>query len=119
MSRMNPMQIDDDLNLGDFAPKNSGTVAKKIEPAAIEELSRRTNFPSRQPSKSQSGGQASPALGKDRRYRTGRNAQINIKATASTIELLYSTADGLGIPLGEVLERALRALSREISNPKR
>jgi len=48
----------------------------------------------------------------DRRYRTGRNQQINIKATAQVIERLYKLADARHVPLGELLEQALDALER-------
>ncbi|WIW91131.1 hypothetical protein K3M67_21465 (plasmid) [Sphingobium sp. V4] len=42
---------------------------------------------------------------------TGRNRQINIKATEETIARLYTVADALGLPLGAVLEQALEALA--------
>lgn len=48
-----------------------------------------------------------------RRRTTGRNRQINIKATEDTIEELYRIADTLDLPLGAVLERALEALVRD------
>jgi antitoxin ParD1/3/4 len=45
-----------------------------------------------------------------RRYKTGRNQQINIKATPQIIERLYKIADARRVPLGELLEQALDAL---------
>jgi hypothetical protein len=50
-----------------------------------------------------------------RRYTTGRNQQINIKATSTTIEKLYKIADEENIPLGEVLSRAIDSYRREKS----
>lgn len=50
------------------------------------------------------------AKGEQRRYRTGRNQQINIKATVATIEKFYRLADASGDPLGEILDQALTAL---------
>jgi hypothetical protein len=47
-----------------------------------------------------------------RRYKTGRNQQINIKATPEAIERLYKMADARRVPLGELLERALDALEQ-------
>lgn len=51
-----------------------------------------------------------------RRHRTGRNQQLNIKATDQTVQKFYRIADEANITLGEVLERALSAL--EASNAK-
>jgi hypothetical protein len=47
---------------------------------------------------------------KQRRHRTGRNQQVNVKATAQTIEHFNRLADELDVPQAEVLERALQAL---------
>lgn len=46
-----------------------------------------------------------------RRYTTGRNVQLNIKATASTVQRIGELADEMGVPLGVVLARALDALT--------
>jgi hypothetical protein len=51
-----------------------------------------------------------PRRPRGRRYKTGRNQQINIKATPEVIERLYKLADERHIPLGELLEQALGAL---------
>jgi len=48
-----------------------------------------------------------------RRYKTGRNQQINIKATPQVIERLYKIADARRVPIGELLEQALDALERK------
>ena len=55
---------------------------------------------------------AHSAPGNQRRYRTGRNQQINIKATPQVIERLYKMADAKRVPLGELLEQALDALEK-------
>lgn len=55
---------------------------------------------------------AAPAPRQQRRYTTGRNQQINVKATAETIEQFYRIADEMRVPLGEVLARALEALEK-------
>ncbi len=52
-----------------------------------------------------------------RRHRTGRNQQLNIKATDQTVTKFYRIADEANITLGEVLERALTAL--EEANAKK
>ena len=49
---------------------------------------------------------------KGQRHKTGRNQQINIKATRQAIERMYKLADDKQIPLGELLEQALDALEK-------
>jgi Arc/MetJ-type ribon-helix-helix transcriptional regulator len=51
---------------------------------------------------------------KRRRHTTGRNQQINIKATPQVIERLYKMADAKWVPLGELLEQALAALEKSV-----
>ncbi len=48
-----------------------------------------------------------------RRRRTGRNAQFNVKAKPETIEAFCAVADGQGWGLGETLEYAVALLQRE------
>jgi hypothetical protein len=50
-----------------------------------------------------------------RRYRTGRNIQLNIKARAEIIDAFYGIADRKGWVLGETFERAVAALERELA----
>jgi len=111
MSRANPFG-----DLDDFAPQGK---SRPVPAAAIEEIAQASGFPSRKPqSNSGNPGAAeaaeeapSPARPLRRRRRTtGRNQQINIKATEETIAELYRVADELDLPLGAVLEQALQAL---------
>lgn len=93
-----------------------GTEFEKRPPAAkpdasmIDELADRSDFPSR-------AARPDPALVRkpaaQRRHVTGRNKQINVKATDETIQLFYDITDELGQPLGAVLDLALRSLARE------
>lgn len=103
-------------DLGDFAPK---TAAKTQVPSgAIDELAQTSGFPSRKPrqaAKDEGRGGASSSARLPRRHTTGRNRQINIKATEETIAALYRIADERGLPLGAVLEQALAALENEAS----
>lgn len=97
--RLNPL-----ADLAEFAPKKG---AKPKPPAAvIEKISDDNGFPSRQAKKP-------PAKKTPRRRTTGRNQQLNIKATSATIEKFYAMADALDVPLGELLDRALNALTKE------
>lgn len=97
-------------DLEDFAPE---TKPKKPKPetSVINQVAADNNFPSRQPSKSLAAS-ATPAGRQQRRYTTGRNQQINVKATGETIEQFYRLADQMNVPLGEVLARALDALQK-------
>lgn len=101
--RVNPFG---DLN--DFAPASPKRKQNPVEKDVIDQVSTDNNFPSRQPPKSETKNPPRP----QRRYTTGRNKQINIKATSETIEKFYRLADEQGAPLGEVLARALDALEK-------
>lgn len=94
-----------DFDVSGFTP------APPKKPAAAREVIRKVseeqNFPSRSPAKK--------AAKPQRRRRTGRNAQINIKATPQTIERLLSIADRQKWVLGEALEHALDALETHLS----
>ena len=99
----------------DFKPQ---TKPRPVDPAALAQLSEETGFPSRRAAWSKPPAEPAPAGRRRRRYTTGRNQQINIKATDATIERLYRIADERTeaekrpVPLGEVLELALDALER-------
>jgi hypothetical protein len=102
--RVNPFG---DLN--DFAPAQSKEKnPKPVEKAVIDQVAADNWFPSRQASKPET----KPAPRQQRRYTTGRNQQINVKATSETIEQFYRIADEMNVPLGEVLARALKALDK-------
>lgn len=102
MTRANPF---DDLS--DFELESA---PKPVEPRAIEIIAEEAGFPSRK-AKSPRGPDTAAAL-PDRRRRTGRNQQINIKATSETIDRFYRIADECHQPLGAVLELALDALEK-------
>lgn len=107
MERANPFN---DLAT-DFAPKKAP--AKPVEAAQIDRLAQENGFPSRERPAN-----PKPVQRARRRYTTGRNQQINIKATGETIELFYRMADARSVPLGELLERALQAL-QTLDAPKK
>lgn len=50
---------------------------------------------------------------KQRRYRTGRNRHLGIKATTETVELFHKIADTRSLSLGELLRLALDALEQD------
>ena len=80
---------------------------KRVEEAAIANIAVQNNFPSRQAPK-----KVPPSKREQRRYRTGRNRHLGIKATHDTVERFYKAADDRTIQHGELLRIALDALER-------
>lgn len=102
--------FEDDFDVSGFTPKKP---VKKESPApeAVRAVSESANFRSREPVQK-------PVKKPDRRYRTGRNEQLNVKVTAKTLQTFYDITDSQGWVLGETLERALEALQRELGAGK-
>jgi hypothetical protein len=96
------------LDLSDFKP--AAPKKPKIEPAVIREVSEANNFPSRAAPTKPKETKAAPAV--QRRRRTGRNVQFNIKATPEVIARFTALADKNGWVFGELLEHALNALEK-------
>jgi hypothetical protein len=81
---------------------------ERVDESAIAEVAQQNNFPSRQAPKPN----AVPKR-KQRRYRTGRNRHLGIKATDETVERFYKAAEARdNIQHGELLRLALNALER-------
>ena len=91
-----------EVDAADFKPKPKKKPADK---QAVRAASDAAGFPSRQPQ---------PSPKQQRRRRTGRNQQINIKATAETVETMNAIADQQGWGLGETLEHAIAALQSQL-----
>lgn len=89
-----------DLDLSDFQPKENGAMSD-IPIEAVKAVSESADFRSRDPGPS-----------RQRRYKTGRNQQLNIKATAETVALFGALADRNGWSMAETLEQALAALQK-------
>lgn len=103
--RVNPFALPEAAPQFDVKPK----VPKPVAADHIEQLAKDHNFPSRQAPRSAA--VVAKATPKRRRtHTTGRNQQLNFKATAATVERFYALADKKGIPLCELLEQALDAL---------
>jgi hypothetical protein len=56
---------------------------------------------------------AAAAMRPIRRWRTGRNVQLNLKVTQETFDRFYRLADERRLRFGELLEQALDALGGE------
>lgn len=93
-------------DLNDFQPKPARP--RRVETEQIEKAAKDLGFPSRQPSAGRP--KASVATRAPRRHTTGRNQQLNVKATPETIARFYRLADERQVVLGELLELALEAL---------
>lgn len=109
MSRVDPLD-----SLSRFEPKTAIEQKTKQSNAEIEEMANEHGFVGRQ---------ATPLLvptdRSKRRFKTGRNVQINIKGEQETKDELYRVADDIDQPLGETLKRALAALRRELETGAR
>ena len=101
MERVNPFA--DPTEAPVFKPKT--TPHKAIEKESIEQIARDQNFPSRQAQRGKT-----ETVRKSRRYTTGRNQQLNFKATSETVARFYRLADERKLPLCELFELALNAL---------
>jgi hypothetical protein len=107
--RASVFDAEPELDVAGFAPKEA--VTPTVRPEQVRAVSEAANFQSREPMREI---QAGPPKREPRRYRTGRNIQLNIKARADVIEAFYKLADQKGWVLGETFERAVAALEREL-----
>jgi hypothetical protein len=96
---------EDDFDVSSFTPKKPVTSEPQAE--AVRAVSETADFRSRE-----------PVQGKkpDRRHRTGRNEQLNLKVTAKARDLFYAITDQQGWVQGFTFERAVAALERELLN---
>jgi hypothetical protein len=108
--RASIFEAESELDVSGFAPKD--VVTPKVQPEQVRVVSEAANFQSREPPREIL---ADLRKREPRRYRTGRNIQLNIKARADVIETFYGIADRKGWVLGETFERAVAALERELA----
>jgi hypothetical protein len=102
-------------SLAQFEPKPGTDRKHKPEPEAIEKLANEHGFTSRPTAPART---VAPVERSKRRFKTGRNVQINIKGEQDTKDELYRIADDIDQPLGETLKRALAALQRELDTER-
>ena len=98
----------DDLSGFTTKPK---TDTPHTSPEAVRAVAEKAQFRSREPAAAK----PQPVAKEPRRHRTGRNMQINLKASRETVEAFYAIADSQKWVLGETLERAVDALQRELA----
>jgi len=110
--RASIFEDDGELDLSGFAPRPA---EKRVAPPEkLKTISEAANFVSREPRRQISWHE--PTKPEPRRHRTGRNIQLNIKATADAVERFYNIADSNQWVLGETFERAIVALERELAS---
>jgi len=105
-----------DFDVSDFQPRKEGR-GGGAPSDIVRAVSEASSFRSREPAlpvipatRAQDASKREP-----RRYRTGRNVQLNIKVRAETLESFYALADQQGWILGETFERAIAALSKDLA----
>jgi hypothetical protein len=113
--RASIFEDDQDLDLSSFKPKAPATT--KPDKKALRDVAEARGFSSREP--------VTPAVPTappvatepmlQRRYRTGRNRQINLKVTDDVLRRFYALADAQELILAEVLEHAVTALEEKIA----
>jgi hypothetical protein len=104
---------DDDLDVSGFEA-NSNVHKPTARPEQVRAISEEASFRSREPMPVPP--VAPPSARREpRRYRTGRNVQLNLKVRQEAADSFYALADSRGWVLGEAFERAVDALRRELS----
>lgn len=91
----------DDLGAGDFQPRP----IVRPDPDAARRVADESGFTA--------GATTRAPADTQRRYRTGRTAQLNLKVTPETRARFAAMADEAGVSMNELFERAVYALGRE------
>lgn len=102
----------DDLDLSEFAPRQAPV--PRQPPAETSRAAEAAGFRSREARTEPGAPVAAAGQGgavPQRRRRTGRSAQFNLKARPETIAAYCALADRMGWGLGETLEKAVELLS--------
>ena len=111
--------VEDELDVSGFTPKLAPERAVQAEQVrAVSEVANFRSREARPPAPKPLDGAAESPRREPRRYRTGRNTQLNIKARADVIDAFYTLADREGWVLGEAFEHAVTALTRSLSGQK-
>ncbi|ESQ78898.1 hypothetical protein [Asticcacaulis sp. YBE204] len=100
--------FDDDLDLSAFTPKTK----PKPDKDALRAVAEARGFPSREALTPEPTAAVEPVL--QRRYRTGRNRQLNLKVTDEALRRFYALADAQGLVLGQVFEQAVEVLEAKL-----
>lgn len=107
----------DDFDPKEFESKTPNKKSTKKEATAAKKSAEEIGFPSRE-AKAVSAEPSKPATRLQRRRRTGRDTQFNMKCKQETIEAYIAIADEKDWGLGETLEHAVELLQREYQGKK-
>ncbi|RID89790.1 stability/partitioning determinant [Gemmobacter lutimaris] len=98
----------DDLDLSEFQPRK--TPVPRSPSGETSRAAEAAGFRSREPRTTEKPADGAGETATQRRRRTGRNAQFNLKARPETIAAYCALADRMGWGLGETLEKAVELL---------
>lgn len=98
----------DDFDLSDFKPRKSPV--PRPPSSETSQAAEAAGFRSRESKGSEGIADGAGSVAQQRRRRTGRNAQFNLKARPETIAAYCALADKMGWGLGETLEKAVALL---------
>lgn len=102
--------FDDDLDLSAFDARPPKAGMPKPDKEGLRAVAEARGFPSREAVAAPP--PVEPVL--QRRYRTGRNRQLNLKVTDEALRRFYAVADAQGLVLGQVFEQAVEALEAKL-----
>lgn len=102
---------DNDLDLSGFKPK------APAKPEQVRDVAEHAGFRSREAAAPSA--PAETLRREPRRYRTGRNVQLNLKVRREAVDAFYKIADEQGWVLGEAFEHAVTALEKDIRKANR
>lgn len=106
----------DELDVSAFTAAPKKAQRPKPDKEAVRALAEKTGFPSREATPAAP--VASRAAPAQRRYTTGRNRQLNIKVRDEALQRFYALVESEGQVQGEIFERAVMALERELKAGK-
>jgi hypothetical protein len=110
-----------EIDVSGFAPKPK-PATPSVPPEQVRAVSQARGFRSREPQPAAAAPAPAPVADvprrEPRRYRTGRNVQLNIKARSEVIDSFYAIADRQGWVLGQAFEEAVAALERSLKGKK-
>ena len=103
-----------DFDVSGFAPKKPEAKQKVTPVEAIRAVAATAKFTSREPAAPPAAAPSAHVTREVRRYRTGRNTQLNVKTTPETLDTFYKIADANGWMVGETFEKAVAALAQQL-----
>jgi hypothetical protein len=92
----------EDLDVSEFTP---AAATKGVGREDVKAIAGSASFRSREPEMA-----PAPVRREVRRYRTGRNVQLNLKVRQEDADIFYALADEHGWVLGEAFQKAVEAL---------